>query len=280
MPELPEIEVLYRDLEKEVGGRRLKDVTIRPGANAMKVVTRHSKRKEFQELLDGAKIETVRRVERKLLLDMDNAQSLVLDLGPTARFVKTSASDPVVPHTHILVGFTIGGQLRFIDPEKQGEVYVIPTEEAETSRLKGSMLDPLEDQIAWQQLSGLLDERDAPMKAVMRDESFIGGLGDLYADEVLWNAGVLPAKSSSRLSSQDVRRLSRALAEVMQEAVKARGTSLGEDGFVDLAGQPGTYQDELKVYDQAGASCRRCRNTIVEEEVAGFRTFFCPRCQS
>lgn len=281
MPELPEIEVLKRDLEKEVMGRRMKDVVVRPGSNAMKVIPRHSKRKELQDLLEGAKIDGVQRAGRRLLLTLDNDHTMVIALGPEGQLIKTSVSDEILPHTHLVIGFTIGGQFRFVDPAKEGEIYVAPTTEVEADEeLRPHLIDPLEQQVAWPLLSGMLEARTVEMKALLRDESFICGLGDLYADEILWAAGVLPAKPSSTLTSQDVRRLYRALIEVLQDAVKARGTTLSEDGFKDLSGQPGQFQLELKVFGLAGASCRRCRNTIVSEEVAGFTTFFCPRCQS
>lgn len=281
MPELPEIEVLRRELEKEIAGRRMKDVVVRPGTNAMKAIPRHSKRREVQDLLEGAKIDAVERVGRRLLLGLDNGHTMLVDLGPEGRLVKTSVSDEVVPHTHLIIGFTIGGQVRFIDPAKVGEVYVGPTEQIRGEPdLRTHVIDPLEQQVAWQSLSELLEERDVPMKALLRDESFIVGLGDLYADEVLWGAGILPARSAARLTSQDVRRLYRALIEVLQDAVKARGTSLTEDGFRDLSDQRGDYQNELKVFDREGGSCRRCRSTIVREDVAGHPTYFCPQCQS
>lgn len=281
MPELPEIEVLKRELEKEVVGRRMKDVVVRPGSNAMKAVPRHSKRKEVQDLLEGAKIDSVDRVGRRLLLMLDNNHTMLVDVGTEGLLVKTSVSEEMVPHTHLVIGFTIGGQIRFIDSARRGEIYVAPTEEIRgMEELRAYLIDPLEQQVAWQDFSGLLEQRNEAMKALLRDESFMVGLGDLYADEVLWGAGILPEKSSSRLTSQDVRRLYRALIEILQDAVKARGTTLSDDGFRDLTGQPGEFQSELKVFGRAGGSCRRCRNTIVVDEIAGYRTFFCPQCQS
>src|SRR5918999_1171850 len=116
MPELPEIEVLRRDLEKEVVTRRIKDVEVRNSRNAMKAIRRHGRRKEFQDLLEGAKVEKVDRIGRSLALELDNGNALVVDLGGSGGLAKTSASDEVVTHTHVVIGFTIGGQLRIVDP--------------------------------------------------------------------------------------------------------------------------------------------------------------------
>jgi formamidopyrimidine-DNA glycosylase len=280
VPALVEIEVLKRDLEKEVVGRRIKDAEIRPGSNAMKVVPKHGRRKEFQDLLEGAKIESVRRAGLKLVLELDNDHAMILDLGPGGRLVKTSASDDLEPHTHIVVPFTIGGQMRFVDPAKRGEVYVAPRAELDDLVTTEYEIDPLDHQVAWQRFSQILIDRKQPLKELLMDEGFIAGLGDVYSDEILWEAGLRYDRHSDDLSSQDVRRLYRGLMEVLQEAVKARGLTYGEDGFTDLHGDPGEYQRELKVYGRDGAACPRCRHTIFKEKVGKQVTYFCPQCQS
>jgi formamidopyrimidine-DNA glycosylase len=281
MPELPEVEVIRRDLEKEIVGRRIKDVEIRPGTNAMKVVRRHGRRKEFQDLLEGAKVERVERLGKKMLFDLDNEHVLVVDLGPAGQLLKTSASDELAPHTHVVLAFTIGGQMRFVDPLKEGEIFVTP--KATIDELEGFRdftIDPLEHQVAWQQFSQLVEERDIPMKQLLMDESFIVGLGDIYTDEILFASGIRYDRASGSLSSQDVRRLYRALVEILQDSVKARGTSWGDNGYRDLHGEPGQYQLELKVYERDGEACRRCRNTVEKGKAGKYVSYFCPQCQS
>lgn len=280
MPALVEVEVVRRDLEKEVLGRRFKDVEVRSGANAMKAVRRHPKRKEFQDLLEGAKVEAVGRTGTKLTMELDNEHVLLVDLGSGAQLVKCSASDEIVTHTHIVFSFTIGGQMRFIDPLKDGEMFVVPKAELASLELGGHLIDPLEQQVAWQRFSEILDQQERSMKDLLMDESFIVGLGDIYSDEILFESALRYDRMSSKLSSQDVRRLYRALMETLQEAVKARGTSYGEHGFRDLQGDPGQYQLELKVYEREGDSCRRCRQTIVKESTKKMTSYYCPQCQS
>jgi formamidopyrimidine-DNA glycosylase len=283
MPALPEIEVLRRDLEKEVVGRRFKEVEVRPGSNAMKVIRRHGRRKEFQDLLLGAKVERIDRKGKHILFELDNAQTLVVDLADTGQLVKTSGSDEIVPHTHIVLSFTIGGQLRVIDPKRAGEVFVAPSDEiSDLDDFHSAALDPLSGggPVTWQAFSGMLEQRSVPMKSLLMDERFVIGLGDIYSDEVLFAAGIRYDRSSDRLTSQDVRRLYRALMETLQDAVKARGTSGGDDDFVDLQGNTGAFQLELKVFEREGEPCRRCRNTIERVEFEQVDTYFCPQCQS
>ena len=280
MPALPEIEVVRRDLEKEIVGRRIKDAEIRSGTNAMKVVPRHGRRKEFQELLGGAKVESIDRVGRRLLLILDNEKILVVELGEAGMLVKTSASEEVVTHTHVVISFTIGGQLRFIDPKMTGELSVVDKAEIDGWReTVSTSIDPLSQQFTWVHFSALLEQRDAPMKEVLTDQEFILGLGDIYSDEILFNAGLRFDRPSNKLSSQDVRRLYRALMETLQDAVKARGVSI-DDSFKDLQGESGTYQLDLKVYEREGEACRRCRNAIEKVTVGSMTSYFCPQCQS
>ncbi|HVF53215.1 MAG TPA: DNA-formamidopyrimidine glycosylase family protein [Actinomycetota bacterium] len=279
MPELPEIEVLRRDLEKEVVGRRIKDVEVRPGTNAMKIIRRHGRRKEFQDLLVGAKVDRIGRSGRRIVFHLDSDHALVVDLGDAGHLFKTSASDPVATNTHIIIAFTIGGQMRIIDPNRSGEVYVTPSADLEAEN-DSSAIDPLEQQVTWHHFSALLQEQGQPMKDLLMDEKFICGLGDIYSDEILFAAGIKFDRQSDKLSSQDVRRIYRALIEVLQEAVKARGTTWGRKNFRDLHGAPGGWQLELKVYERDGEACRRCRNEIVKEEFKDGFTYFCPQCQS
>jgi formamidopyrimidine-DNA glycosylase len=281
MPALPEVEIVRRDLEKEIVGRRIRDVEVRPGSNAMKIIKRHGRRKDFRDLLVGARVERVSRVGRKLVISLDNDRSLIVDLGSSARLRKTSATDPLEPHTHVVLGFTIGGQLRISDPRHTGEVFVVDRSELEelAARIVGA-IDPLETPLAWQQFSSLLERRREEMKALLCDENFICGLGDIYSDEVLFSAGLRFDRPSDHLSSQDVRRLYRALMEILQDAVKAGGTSRDASDFTDLAGNPGQFQLDLKVFEREGESCRRCRHAIVKESFNGRATYFCPQCQS
>jgi formamidopyrimidine-DNA glycosylase len=281
VPALPEVEVVRRDLEKEIVGRRVKDVEVRPGSRAMKVIRRHGRRKEFQDLLMGAKVEAVERVGKSLAFDLDNDRVLVVDLGNSGMLLKTSTSDAIASHTHILIGFTIGGQLRIVDPILSGEVYVSERQDFDTVKKEMTALDPLDNQpFTWHHFSTLLEDQNLPLKEVLTNEEFVCGLGDIYSDEVLFTAGLRYDRSSNTLSSQDVRRLYRSLMETLQDALKARGTTWGDYEFKDLAGNPGQFQLELKVYERDGETCRRCRNTIVREKFDDRYTYLCPQCQT
>ena len=280
MPDLPEIEVIRHDLEKEIVGCRIKDAEVRPGTNAMKVIRRHGRRKDFQDLLLGAKVDRVERVGRFILLHLDNDHILALDLGATGQLLKTSGSEGIATHTHVVIGFTIGGQLRLVDPKRTAEVFVMPKDELEELRATETAIDPLAQQFTWHHFSSLLEERETVLKTLLMDDNVFCGLGDVYSDEVLFAAGLRYDRPSNKLTSQDVRRLYRALMETLQDAVRARGTTLGEAGFTDLNGAPGSFQSELKVYEREGQACPRCRSQIVKEQFDSRSTYLCAQCQS
>jgi formamidopyrimidine-DNA glycosylase len=282
MLELPEIEVLRRDLEKEVAGRRIKEAEVRSSRNAMKLIPRHGRRKEFRDLLVGARIDSVERVGRKLILDLDSDNALMIDVGTSARLSKTSASEEFASHTHVVIDFTIGGQLRIVDSELTGEVAVLPKDDVKAEVHEDSALDPLYNRqpLTWLEFSSLLEKKDAALKDALMDEGFVCGVGPVYSDEVLFSAGLRYDRPAGDLSSQDVRRLYRGLIETLHEAVRARGTSQGKEGFTDLGGSPGEFQVELKVFERAGEPCRRCRSEILKESFGDAHTYFCPQCQS
>ena len=249
----------------------------------MKAIRHHTKRKEFTDLLVDVKLDSVERVGRRILVDLDSSNTLVVDLGTAATLVKTAASEDMEGGTQVVMTFTIGGQLRFVDPSKEGEIFVATPEEALRLRAARTFeIDPLDGQnpLAWQHFSQLLVAKADAMKKLLMDESFIVGLGDMYSDEILWAAGLRYDHPSNDLSSQDVRRLYRALLETLNDAIKARGTSVGPHPFVDLSGAIGEYQSEIKVFEREGEACPRCRNTIVKHKFLRRVTYLCPQCQS
>ena len=129
-------------------------------------------------------------------------------------------------------------------------------------------IDPLDQVFTWQTFQYLLAEKAAKMKQLLMDQKFISGLGNIYSDEVLFHAGLRYDRMSDTLSSQEVRRLYRAIQEILQESIKARGTTLDDEAYVDLFGKPGEYAAELKVYGRAGLPCRRCRTPIQSVKIS------------
>jgi formamidopyrimidine-DNA glycosylase len=279
--ELPEVEVVRRDLEKEVVGRRVKAVEVRPHRNAMRVIRRHARRKEFADRLSGKKVTKVDRKGKYVLLHLDDGDVLVVHFGMSGQFLRGTKRQSLPAHTHVVIEFQQGGDLRFIDPRTFGEMFVATGDElGKVKELDHIAIDPLEDTFTWQEFSAELARRAARLKGLLMDQKFVSGLGNIYSDEVLFAAGLRHDRQSDTLSSQEVRRLYRAIREVVQDAIRYRGTTLEDEAYVDLFGKPGEFQAELKVYGRKGLACRRCRTPIDVVKISGRNSYFCPQCQS
>lgn len=278
MAELPEIETLRHDLEREVAGKKIKEVSFA----SMKCLSRHKTRKQVTSKLEGAKISTVRRRGALLIFKLDNKSLFVIDLTEGGRVRKAAAKDAVPPHTQATFVFTQGAHVHVIDPA-DGALQMSVTEpdelEGQYPALAEEGVDPVATPMSWVVFAGLLRSSDTKLRTLLTDPTKLVGIGELYADEILWDAGLKADRVANRLSSQEERRLHRSIVEIMHNAIKHRGTSVGDDPFVDLAGEPGNYAEYLNVYERAGEACRRCRGVIVKRRVAGRRTFACPDCQ-
>jgi formamidopyrimidine-DNA glycosylase len=279
--ELPEVEVMRRDLERDVVGRRIKTAEVKSSRNAMRVIRRHGKRKDFTSRLEGRKLAKVERRGKYLLLHLDSGDALVTHFGMSGQFQRGNGRVAIEPHTHVVLTFQQGGDLRFVDPRTFGEMFVTSADElGKVKELQHIAIDPLDQVFTWPTFQYLLAQRGAKMKQLLLDQKFISGLGNIYSDEVLFAAGIRYDRLSDTLSSQEVRRLYRAIQETVQDAIKMRGTSLDDEAYVDLFGKPGEYQGELKVYGREGEPCRRCRTPIQTVKVSQRTSYFCPQCQS
>ena len=279
--ELPEVEVMKRDLEKDVVGRKISDAEVRSSKNAMRIIRRHGKRKEFTDAVEGHKFTKVERRGKYLLMHLDGGEVLVVHFGMSGQFIRGTKRVPLPQHTHVVLTFAQGGDLRYVDPRTFGEMFVTTADDlGKVKELQHIAIDPLDHVFTWNAFGGALASRAAKMKQLLMDQKFISGLGNIYSDEVLFAAGLRYDRMSDTLSSQEVRRLYRAMQEVLQESIRYRGTTLEDEAYVDLFGKPGEFQNELKVYGRAGLPCRRCRTPIQAVKISGRNAYFCPQCQS
>ncbi len=276
MPELPEVEVVRKDLERDVVGKKIKEADVR----LPRIIRRHKQKKEFTSRLTGRKITKVDRRGKYILLWLDNSDVLVMHLGMSGRVERATGRKALEKHTHAVIKFQVGGELRFVDMRQFGELFVTAGDQlAGVRELQHIAIDPLEDSFTWQHFSENLASRRVKLKALLMDQKFISGLGNIYSDEILWAAGLRYDRSSDSLSAQEVRRLYRAMQEVLQDGVRYRGVTLEDETYKDLYGKTGEMQEHLKVYGREGEPCRRCRTPIERARWSNRSTFFCPQCQ-
>ena len=198
-------------------------------------------------------------------------------LGPGALLRRQRTKEATQPGTELTITFTQGGQLRLVDPAGDSQVRVVSAETIfeEIPELDRLGLDPIGEPISWTDFAGRVAGRDALLKDLLCDDSFIVGIGDVYSDEILFAAGLRHDRRSDSLSSQEVRRLYRAVVEILHNAVKYRGTNLEERPFLDIFGVPGIYQDHLSVYGRAGDLSPRSRAPILRTRYKNRWTYYC-----
>jgi formamidopyrimidine-DNA glycosylase len=277
--ELPEVEVLRKDLEKEVVGKRVKDVDVQ---TAGIVRDFHRNRPEFVKALEGHKLEGVRRRGRILFLDLDEDQTWVLDAGENGTMHRHTAKEAAGPDTHLMVSFTIGGAIHLSEAadEVTARTGVVATEDAlGAAGVSPDALDPLDDNPTWMEFGQFLHASGKPLKFVLTDPDLIVGIGPVYSDEILWEAGLRHDRASNSLSTQEVRRLYRAMQEVLHLAIKQRGSSL-DDMEADVAvDEDGGVADHLRVYGRDKQPCIRCRKPIKRTRLKkGVYTYHCEQC--
>ena len=276
MPELPEVETVRRDLADLIVGRRISAVGV-----LLDKMVRGSSVEEFESSLIGQTVVDVGRRAKLLLLHLDD-HYLMFHLKMSGRLIYQDSAESLVKHTHIVFSFDNGFDLRFIDMRQFGFARVIPgaalDDAPELAALGPEPLDPSFSREKFQALVASKAESKRSIKGVLLDQSFISGIGNLYADEILHEARVDPARTVGSISPSEAGKVYRAMRSILIAAIEQRGTSF--DLYVDARGRRGRYLDRLKIYGRAGEPCATCGGPVVKVRIAGRGTHFCPRCQS
>jgi formamidopyrimidine-DNA glycosylase len=278
--EIPEVEVLRKDLEKEVVGKKIKDVNV---LTTSIVRPFHRTRPDLAKALTDRKIEGVRRRGTILFLDLDEEHTWILNLGPSSSVHRETANEKPGPDTHFTLAFSIGGALHITDAAKDTEIStgVVATQEAlEQAEVDPASFDPLVDSLTWMDFGARLAAASSPLKFVMTDRSVVEGIGQVYVDEILYEAGLRWDRPSDKLSSQEVRRLYRAMHEVIAAAMKFRGTSLDDASTFEAVDEDGEPAEHLKVFGRDGRPSMRSRKPIVRDRIKkGIYTYYDPQSQ-
>jgi formamidopyrimidine-DNA glycosylase len=276
VPELPEVETVVRDLRPLLVGRRITRV-VRPSSQAL----RKPWSADWDAALRGAVVRSVQRRGKWIVLELEGERHLVVHLGMTGQLTVVPAGEAIAGHTHLIFDLADGPggegtrQLRFRDVRRFGSATLLATRAERTAFFAESGPEPFDlDAADWRRR---LAKTGRCVKAVLLDQQTVAGVGNIYADESLFEARLHPARPGRALTGPEADRLRRALARVLRRAIEKRGSTIRD--YVGGSGERGGFQEEFRAYGRTGKPCPRCRTAIACLRLAGRSTHYCPKCQ-
>jgi formamidopyrimidine-DNA glycosylase len=274
LPELAEVETLRRDIWAELADRTVEAVAV-TGSRSV----RRQDPGELRRRVSGRTLVGARRRGKFLILDLDGGDALVAHMGMSGQLRLTGTGDAGIAHTHLVLSFDDGRDLRFVDPRTFGQMWVTRPVGGQVPELAHLGFEPLDDPDAPRRVAALLS-RPTRLKPLLMDQTRVAGIGNMYADEILWASRLRPDRPASSVPAAAAGRLHRAMVSVLSAAIAGRGSSLADAQYRDIYGRTGSFQEEHRVYAREGEPCRRCRAPVVRLRFSGRSSFFCARCQS
>lgn len=271
MPELPEVETIRRDLEREVVGRKIERVQV----TGKRTVRRQTTRK-FIASATGKTITKLRRKGKFLMIDLDGDATMAVHLRMSGQLLYQKKRLLLMKHTHARIQFEDDFELRFLDPRTFGELWVTTPDVPETSHMGPDAVNELHTPA---ELKQQFAKRKSGLKTLLLNQQVVAGIGNIYSDEILWLSKLRYDTTPEVLTNAAISKLHKGIKQVLDEAIQARGSSLSDAQYVDLYGQAGGAQRQHFVYDREGEECKRCGATIERVKVSGRSSYFCPKCQ-
>lgn len=289
MPELPEVETIARGLAKRVVGDRIESVWVGSKPEPLK-----SPASRIVRTLEGSRISDVSRMGKHIVIDLEKsaggpvfASAQTNAAGKSARATRTRAQwivhlgmtgqllvcppDAEIPkHTHLIAKLQSGRELRFVDPRRFGRLSV-----AANGDFAALGSEPLE--VEPERFIALFRGRKTPIKSALLNQSLLRGVGNIYADESLFRAGIRPRRRAATISADQFRRLHGSVQEVLREAIALGGSSISD--YVDADGEEGFFQLQHRVYGREGEPCLVCKTPVKRVVIAGRSSHYCPQCQ-
>jgi formamidopyrimidine-DNA glycosylase len=301
VPELPEVETVVRGLQKRVVGDVVESVWIGDKSNLLR-----SPAQEIARVLEGARISGVRRMGKHIVVDLETRATLaakrprpawkqarsksksaapvassaehgartaqwIVHLGMTGKILVTDSTAEIEKHTHLIAQMASGNEVRFVDPRRFGKIWVHESE----AGFATAGIEPLH--ISFDDFARLFRGRKTPIKSALLNQALLRGVGNIYADESLFRAGIRPRRRAASLTRDELHRLHQSVQQVLREAIAAGGSSVSD--YVGAEGERGFFQIQHRVYGREGEPCLVCGTPIKRIVVAGRGTHYCPKCQ-
>jgi len=288
MPELPEVETIKRVLEKAIVGKTIKNIEVRQA-------------KIFQgepRQVIGRKIEGIERRGKMLIIKLSGDKALAVHFKLTGQMVwieenpKSKIQNPkfvILGHPIPFAGTELpakttrvifeidGGKLFYNDLRQFGWIKVVKLDQLDQLDQLGP--EPFDKEFTTEYLGRIFSRTSKAIKLVLMDQTKIAGVGNIYANEALFEAGILPTRPAKKLGNEEIKKLREAIIKVLEEGIKYGGSSAKDEAYIKPTGEPGSYQQHFRVYQRAGEKCRKCGTIIKRINLGGRGTFWCPKCQ-
>ena len=271
MPEIAEVETVRQTLKKRILGRKIKNVNILYD----KII--ETDIKEFKEKLIGLKFEDILRKGKWLMFDVGDYY-LCSHLRMEGKYFIKDHNEEISKHEHIIFEFADGIDLRYHDTRKFGRMaLVLKKDIADYEPIKKQGIEPIDNKLTKEYLYDTFHNRKLPMKTLLLDQTIISGLGNIYADEVLFGAKINPLRLGTELKLEECQKIALAGRNIIEEAIKCGGTTIRS--YTSSLGVTGRYQDHLMVHKRENEPCKECGTIIKRNVVGGRSTYYCPNCQ-
>ncbi|HKD86488.1 MAG TPA: bifunctional DNA-formamidopyrimidine glycosylase/DNA-(apurinic or apyrimidinic site) lyase [Terriglobales bacterium] len=292
MPELPEVETVARGLDSRIAGDVVESVWLGSKPEPLK-----SSAAEISTVLEHSRIVHVRRVGKHIVFDLEKQvgrtrsarrkssaggstrpavrAQWIVHLGMTGQLLVATPDSEMAKHTHAVLKLASGREVRFVDYRRFGRLAVVRIDSKDAAGFAAPGDEPLDAKV--DRFVALFRHRKTPIKSALLNQKLLSGVGNIYADESLFRAGIRPRRRASSLTHVELQRLHAALGEVLREAIKLGGSSIND--YVDAEGREGFFQLQHRVYGREGEPCLVCKTPIKRVIIAGRSSHYCPHCQ-
>lgn len=272
MPELPEVETVKENLKKRLINTKINDVKV-----LYNNIIAYPDTNTFEKTLKNKKVKDITRRGKFIIFDLEDYY-LLSHLRMEGKYFIKNKNDQINKHEHVIFNLDNNQELRYMDTRKFGKMFLIQKENIDTiGPLKELGIEPFDKKLTPNYLKEKIKNKIIPIKTALLDQSIIAGIGNIYADEILFLAHVNPLKKSNKLKEKELNNIIKSTKEVLNKAIAKGGTTIHTYTSVD--GIKGTYQDSLFVHNKEKELCKVCQTQIKKIKVGGRGTYYCPHCQ-
>ena len=272
MPELPEVETVKETLKRLIVGKKIIGITV----NYSNIIE-YPNVQLFKEEIINQTINDIKRRGKWLLFDLDNYY-LLSHLRMEGRYFYKNKNDEHLKHEHVIFNFSDETELRYLDSRKFGKMHLIEKKDAYNQKPLNELgLEPWDDNLTISYLKEKYKNKKLPIKTVILDQSIIVGIGNIYADEILFLSNINPLKKASLLNDDELLNIIKYTKEILEKAILNGGTTIRS--YESSEGVHGKFQQNLLVHNRENENCPNCKNKIIKIKVGGRGTYYCPNCQ-